>query len=408
MKRQSRRNVRGTHANTPKRVRLTLGALVLTGAVSVIGCQPGRGSERGREGPGSSFEMALDSVVPAALAKSVASGAVIAFVDHGRIRLTKGYGLADKESRRPMTDSTPIGVASVSKLVSSWGLLSLAAKRLLPLDRPIDGFTKTWQLPSSRFDRNGVTVRRLLSHTAGLSMLSVPCFPADSARPSLVDVLGGKAGNRGQVELTAAPASEWRYSGGGFTLLQLAAEEVTANSFANVMQQRVFEPLGMNHSYFGVARGDATTGYDDTGKPVAPFQCVGEAAAGLVSTARDMAKLLAEYPRVKQGHSPILPAGWIDTLASPIAKVALLVNGRSIDVGDAQMGLGHFLHVSHNGHRILFHSGGNPGVAAYLLIDIDDGSGLFMAVNSDSAGDVLRAILAAWGRWARTDPPTAF
>ncbi|CAN5335431.1 hypothetical protein BH09GEM1_BH09GEM1_27080 [soil metagenome] len=95
-------------------------------------------------------------------------------------------------------------------------------------------------------------------------------------------------------------------------------------------------------------------------------------------------------------------------MAGPIAKVALTVNGQSIDVGDAKMGLGHFIHVNRNRHRILFHSGGNPGVAAYLLIDIDAGNGLFMAVNSDSAGDVLRAILAAWGRWARTDPPTAF
>ena len=174
------------------------------------------------------------------------------------------------------------------------------------------------------------------------------------------------------------------------------------------MHQSVFEPLEMNHSYYGVARGDAATGYDDSGKPIAPFQCVGEAAAGLVTTARDMATLLAEYRRVQHDSSSILPARWLDSLARPIAKVALTVNGRSIDVGDAQMGLGHFIHVSHNGHRILFHSGGNPGVAAYLLIDIDGGRGLFMAVNSDSAGDVLRAILAAWGRWARTDPPTAF
>ena len=389
-------------------MRLAIAALVMTGAVSSIGCQPGRSREPGREGPTPSFEMALDSVVPTALARTVASGAVIAMVEDGRISLAKGYGLADKASRRPMTDSTPIGVASVSKLVSSWGLLSLAAKGLLPLDRPIDSLTKSWHVPSSKFDRNGVTVRRLLSHTAGLSMLSVPCFRADSARPSLVDVLGGNAGDRGRVELFATPGSEWRYSGGGFTLLQLAAEEVTATSFADVMRQSIFEPLAMNHSYYGVARGDAAVGYDDSGKPIAPFQCVGEAAAGLVTTARDMATLLAEYRRVQHDSSSILPARWLDSLARPIAKVALTVNGRSIDVGDAQMGLGHFIHVSQNGHRILYHSGGNPGVAAYLLIDIDSGRGLFMAVNSDSAGDVLRAILAAWGRWARTDPPTAF
>lgn len=293
--------------NTAERMRVAIAALVLTGILSVTGCQRDRTKDPARTGPTSSFETVLDSVVPAALARTVASGLVIALVEEGRITLTKGYGLADKASRRPMTDSTPIGIASVSKLVTSWGLLRMAATGQLPLDRPIDSLTKRWHLPVSTFDRNGVTVRRLLSHTAGLSMFSVPCFPADSARPSLVDVLSGRAGNRGKVELTAAPGAAWRYSGGGFTLLQLAAEDVTARPIAAVMRESVFGPLGMNHTFYGVPHGDEATGYDDAGKPVAAFHCVGEAAAGLVTTARDMARLLAEYRRVKQDSSAILP-----------------------------------------------------------------------------------------------------
>lgn len=385
-----------------------IGTLVAFSVVSMSGCQRERTKDSDRTAPRSSFEPVLDTLVPSALAKTVASGVAIAIVENGRITLTKGYGFADKVRRKPMTDSTPIGVASVSKLVSSWGLLNLAAKGLLPLDRPIDSLTRSWHLPASNVDRNGVTVRRLLSHTAGLSMLSVPCLRADSARPSLVAVLNGKAGNRGKVELTTAPGSEWRYSGGGYTLLQLAAEEVTARPFANHMRLSVFEPLGMNDSYYGVVRGEAATGYDDVGKPVAPFQCVGESAAGLVTSARDMAKLLAEYTRVKRDSSAILSSKWLDSLATPIARVAMTVDGKVITMGDAQMGLGHFIHRTREGHRVLFHSGGNPGVAAYVLVDVNSGSGLFMAVNSDSASDVLRAIVSAWGRWAHTDPPVLF
>jgi hypothetical protein len=84
------------------------------------------------------------------------------------------------------------------------------------------------------------------------------------------------------------------------------------------------------------------------------------------------------------------------------------VDGRRIDMGDARMGLGHFIHQTKRGGPILFHSGGNPGAGAYLLVDLDRGNGLFLAVNSDGAADLLRAVLAAWGKFYGVDPPVFF
>src|SRR5437868_5283106 len=111
---------------------------------------------------GPSFGAVLDTLIPAALRRADAPGAVVALVESGHVRRAKGYGLADRERGRPMTDSTPIGVASVSKLVFSLAWIRLVQDGKLPLDAPIGGILTSWQLPPAAFDPAGVTPRRLL------------------------------------------------------------------------------------------------------------------------------------------------------------------------------------------------------------------------------------------------------
>jgi CubicO group peptidase (beta-lactamase class C family) len=373
----------------------------------VLGC--GQSAEREPRAAGS-FAAVLDTLVPSLLARHEAPGAEVALIERGRAVATRGYGLADRARQTPMTDSTPIGVASISKLVSTWGVMHLAQAGKLPLDAPIETLLVRWSLPHSKFDPGGVTPRRLLSHTAGLGMLSVPCFPADSTRPSIESVLDGKAGDRGRVELHREPGTAWSYSGGGFTVLELAVTERSGMSFAEYFRTTVFAPLGMTETGFDASPGRRAIaeGYDEAGDRVHPSRCVGTAAAGLVTSARDMAKLLAEYSRVKAGRSRVLTAGTLTSIATPLIKTSLEIQGRTIDMGDTQMGLGHFIHRTSDGHTILFHSGGNPGVGAYFVIDIDRGNGLFVVVNSDHAGKVMREVLASWAAWYRSDPPTFF
>jgi CubicO group peptidase (beta-lactamase class C family) len=349
----------------------------------------------------------VDTLIPAALARAKAPGAVVALVENGRISLAKGYGLADTSGRQ-MTDSTPIGVASVSKPVFSWAVVRLAAEKRLPLDQPIGAIVKQWSPPASRFDPGAMTPRGLLSHTAGTGMLSVPCFRADSALPTIIEVLNGTAGDRGRVELIQAAGSAWRYSGGGYTLLQLAIEQATGQTLSRLMENQLFEPLGMARSDYRGPRPTDAAGFDEAGNRVHPVHCIGEAAAALVTTAGDMARLLVEYGRAHRGKSRVLPAGWIDTITTPIIKTSLEIDGKSLDMGDTQMGLGHFIHRSKDGRRMLFHSGGNPGVVAYLLIDLDRDGGLFVAVNSDRGRAVIEALIRSWANWHRTDPPTFF
>jgi CubicO group peptidase (beta-lactamase class C family) len=356
-----------------------------------------------------SFVASLDTTVAASLARNHAPGAEIAAVADGRLVTAAGYGLADVVTHRRMTADTPIGVASVSKAVSSWGLLQLAASKALPLDSPITNLEHGWQPDTGKFDARAITPRRLLSHSAGVNMLSVPCFDRDSARPSLEAVLHGRAGDRGALQLTYAPGSQWSYSGGGYTLLQLAAEEQTRQPFSAMMDSLVLRPLGMGSSTFDFqsVKSRASQVYDEGGNPVRGTMCVGESAAGFFTTARDMGMLLVEYANAARGKSRLLSVETFALMTTPVIKADLTVDGQKVPTGDSQMALAHFVHATSKG-PIIFHSGGNPGVAAYLLVDPARGNGIFIVVNSDFARPVIQDILNLWTKYSGSELPAFF
>ena len=190
----------------------------------------------------------LDTLIPSSLAKNSTPGVAVAVVENGRVILTRGYGLSDVSARKAMTDRTLVNIASVSKLVSSWGVMRLAQDHKLDLDAPIVSVIHRWSFSQTSFDVNQVTPRRLLSHTAGVSMPSVPWFPLASSRPGIEQVLNGERSPQ-PLTLVTAPGSSWAYSGGGYTLLQLAVEEITRSDIDMFMGRFVFKPLGMRERY---------------------------------------------------------------------------------------------------------------------------------------------------------------
>lgn len=147
----------------------------------------------------SPFAVKLDGTIPGLLQAHDVPGLAVGVIERGRASLTRGYGMAEQDAKRSMTEDTVLNFASISKPVTAWGLMHLVETRKLSLDAPIGPLLRRWALPKSEFDNKGVTVRRLLSHTAGISVASVPWFPADSSIPSLEKVLSGLAGDKGPV-----------------------------------------------------------------------------------------------------------------------------------------------------------------------------------------------------------------
>jgi CubicO group peptidase (beta-lactamase class C family) len=372
------------------------GALAL--ASILAGCAPAGPA------PASAFGARLDSLAPALLAEHGVPGVAVGIVEGGRVAFTRGYGVADRASGRRMTAETLLQLASVSKPVAAWGVLRLAGEGAIALDAPVNGALSRWQVPPSAHGTDGVTVRRLLSHTAGLSVPSAPWFPADAPLPALEQVLGGQAGDRGPVVVQQPPGARWTYSGGGYVVLELLVEETAGEPFDAYMRRAVFAPLGMDASTFApaaVAGEGVATPYDEQGNPVAPYRMAGAAAGGLYSTADDFARLLAAYTRHGRG---ILRRDFFEAMVTPVAPVEL---EGGMGAG-AQYGLGHGVHRTRSGERLVYHSGGNPGYMAYFLVMPERGMGMVMAANRDASLPFLTALLQAWSEHYGVDLPPIY
>ena len=172
----------------------------------------------------------------------------IALVTKGEVADEHYVGLADTVNRE-----TVFPVASMSKWVTAVGLMQLVREGRVELDAPVSRYLTRWTLPSSPFDLDGVTVRRLLSHTAGLTDgLGFGDYRLDEPVPSLEASLSTPRASAGQPTTIAVghePGSRWQYSGGGYLILQLLVEEVARQPFATYMSDAVLDPLGPKLRY---------------------------------------------------------------------------------------------------------------------------------------------------------------
>jgi len=193
-----------------------------------------------------SFSKAIDNEVD----KQFVGNLVLATLEQGVVEYEKFHSAGE-----PVDRNTVFQVSSLSKWISAVGIMKLVEDGKLDLDAPATKYLTRWQLPPSEFDNEEVTVRRLLSHTAGLTDgLGYSGFesgsPLQSIEQSLTKAADADEGTSGAVYVGIRPGSEFRYSGGGYTILQLLVEEISGQSFASYMKENIFEPLRMVHSSY--------------------------------------------------------------------------------------------------------------------------------------------------------------
>jgi len=190
------------------------------------------------------------SSVETEISKQFVGNFALATIQDGIVEHEKFYSAGNLVDRH-----TVFQVASLSKWISAFGIMKLVEVGKLDLDAPVSKYLTRWQLPPSEFNNEEVTVRRLLSHIAGLtdglgySGLETGT-PVQSIEQSLTKAADADEGISGAVHVGSKPGSEFKYSGGGYTLLQLLVEEVSDQSFDSYMKESVFEPLGMIHSTY--------------------------------------------------------------------------------------------------------------------------------------------------------------
>jgi CubicO group peptidase (beta-lactamase class C family) len=307
--------------------------------------------------------------------------------------------VADRTTGQPVTASTRFQAASLSKPVTAWGVLRLVESGRIGLDELVIGRLRRWRPPPSPLDAKGVTVRRLLSHTAGLSVHGYVGQPFDRPLPSIEASLSGETGDSFPVELLEAPGGGWLYSGGGYSLLQLLVEELTGRPFADYLQAEVLEPLGMTASSFQWSRTSGTArGHDADGGPLPDFTFAEQAAAGLVSTAPDLARFVAAALAGPHGEPPgrgvLSPAG---------VELALT----AAPATEGRWGLGYGLGLLPDGDRLAYHEGANRGWRAGLALLPDRRAGIAVLANGDAGSAPIDAVVQQWLGLAAPSPKQA-
>jgi len=349
----------------------TLGLLVLWTAVVGIGLL--EGWWRSPLVPRSDTQAFMNALVRE-VETTRAGNVGLALIEHGAVHAEHMSSVGE-----PVDRDTAFQVASLSKWITAWGVMALVEQGRLDLDAPVSRYLTRWALPETGFDNDGVTVRRLLSHTAGLTdglgyAGFAPGSQAQTLEASLTQAADASPGASGRVQVGHPPGQRFKYSGGGYTLLQLLIEEVSGGTFEVYMQRAVFEPLGMNHSTFvwDETRGfKLAPSFDVDSKPTPYLRFTSLAATSLYTTVGDMTTFLQAHLRGARGEPVgrgVLTAHALKQMQEPHAS----------QFGQEIWGLGTMLYAPNGaGAFVVGHDGNNdPAINTAARLNPATGDGI--------------------------------
>lgn len=326
-------------------------------------------------------------------------GVSIAVIHDGRLEWARGFGVS-KIGGPALTPNTLFQAASISKPVTAMGVLHWVQMGKLDLDADVNQTLKRWKIPASALaDGKPVTARELLNHSAGLTVHGFGGYVAGAPLPNLAQILDGlPPANSPAIRIDTVPGTIWRYSGGGYVVLQQLMEDLSGEPFARLMQETVLDPIGMTHSTYlqpiperRVAELAVPYGMD--GKPIkgGPHVYPEMAPAGLWTTPTDLARFAMEIQRSLRGNS--------NRVLSASTTRLMLTGG--LNHWGLGLGLG-----GPKDHPFFEHSGANAGYRCELTV-YEAGDGVIIMTNADSGGQLaeeLRRTIAHEYAWPDFQP----
>lgn len=238
-------------------------------------------------------------------------GVSIAVINNGGIEWARGFGIKDASTNEPVTAETLFQAGSISKPVAATAALRLVEEGKLDLNENVNDKLKSWKVPTNQFtEKTKVTLRELLSHTAGMTVHGFPGYSAGVPVPTLVHVLDGVSpANTPAIRVDVEPGTIWRYSGGGYTVMQQLLIDLTGKPFPDILYQTVISKVGMPHSTYEQPlprplQSRAATAHSK-GEPIkGRWHIYPEmAAAGLWTTPSDLALFAIDIQRALAGDS---------------------------------------------------------------------------------------------------------
>jgi len=322
------------------------------------------------------------------------SGVSIAVIHNGSIEWTRGFGVA-RTGGPPVTEETLFQAGSISKPVAAMAALYQVQKGKLSLDADVNSELISWKVPESPA-ANGkpVTLRELLTHTAGLTVHGFPGYATNDAIPTLIQVLNGeKPANTPPIRVDSEPGSKWNYSGGGYVVMQQLLLDATKEPFPKLMHDTVLAPIGMTRSTYeqplpANLQSESATPYRDDGNPVTggAHTYPEMTAAGLWTTSPDLARYCIEVERSLQGKAN-------DVLSQKLTEEMLTP-------GKGHWGLGPEIGGSSD-DPYFSHEGANAGFEGIFVAYEKHGDGAVVLTNAQDgrrlATEIMRSIANEYG-----------
>lgn len=325
-------------------------------------------------------------------------GASVLVIKGGIPLWSQAYGYADNKRNRKLTVDAIFRVESISKPVTAWGVMKLAERGLINLDKPVQKYFRNWSLPESEYSLNGVTIRRLLSNSAGMPLGTIgEEYSPRSEKPSLQQYLSK------EVHLIYEPGSSFNYSNPGFNLLELLIEEVTSRDFNTYMESEVLMPLGMKNSSYDWKEDWSSRvpmGYDLQGSPVSPYVYPYKASGGLLADIKDIARFaMAEIAMGVNSEETVLSKQSIQQILAPQIETSGIFDL----VADAY-GFGHFIERLPDDKMAFWHGGQGHGWMTHFHGVPETGDGIIILTNSQRSWPLMGHILKDWSSWRGFGP----
>lgn len=301
------------------------------------------------------------------------------------------YGVKNIFTEEPVTDTTLFQAGSISKLVTAVAVVIAVQDNDIKLDENINQLLTSWKLPEIAATKNdAVTVQELLSHTAGINVPGFIGYEHKTPLPTLIQVLNGTTpANSSKIKMIDVPGENYRYSGGGYVILQQMLTDVYHKPYSDLMEEMVLQPLSMSNSTFDQPL--PTRFADAVATPYrpgfvsvkgGPHTYVEQASSGLWTTPFDLAKFTISIQESLRGNPyQILKPKYAHLMMQPVTD---------------NMGLGFMVNMNKYGvpaknGRYFMHYGQNEGYRSVLIASTKNGYGAIIMTNMSPSGKLVIA-----------------
>lgn len=315
-------------------------------------------------------------------------GVSFGVIRDGKIDWAKGYGLVQVGGVEKIDTETLFSVGSVSKVGASVMTLKMYNDGKIDIDKDVNQYLTSWKVPDNQYTQEqAVTLRHIMSHTAGLTVHGFADFNPGEDQPTTVQILEGEwPAKSNRVYVNIPVGSRFRYSGGGTTVEQMLFEDLTGMLFHKAADQVLFEPLGMNRSTYENPVPESTKNiakaHNRNGRPVAlprGYQSMPEAAAsGLWTNPTDFSKLMIMLMNAYEGEGNYLGKSIVEDMMTPVAP--------------SEYGLGP--KITTTAADVLFqHGGSNESYKAKFVGSLNSKNGIIIFTNGARGSELINEVM---------------